>query len=294
MNILHPTNLKDHQLLDSGRGQKLERFSGRLISRPEPNAVWERKLDDSFWSRADARFLNGKTCPEKGHPAPQTNGWEIGKWSDKPWIFSYQSLKFELKLSPYKHTGIFPEQAVNWDWCGELIRECGYQPNILNLFGYTGAATVAAAAAGAKVTQVDSSKPAALWARHNAALSGMKETSFRWIVDDCSKFVEREVKRKARYDAVIMDPPSFGRDHKGKIFRFGDDVPELINACGKILSDEPLFFLVNAYSTNFSAQALKNLLADILPLKKIECGELHLEEKDTGRSLPCSIFARYG
>jgi 23S rRNA (cytosine1962-C5)-methyltransferase len=280
MNILHPSNLKDHQLLDSGRGQKLERFAGRLISRPEPHAVWERQLDDGFWSRADARFVNGD--------------WELNNWSGKPWIFSYRDLRFELKLSPYKHTGIFPEQAVNWDWCGKLIRDCGYQPNVLNLFGYTGAATVAAAAAGAKVTQVDSSRPAALWARHNAALSGIEETSFRWIVDDCSKFVEREVKRKARYDAVIMDPPSFGRDHKGKIFRFGDDVPELIHNCGRILSDEPLFFLVNAYSTNFSAQALKNLLTDILPLEKIECGELHLEEKDNGRSLPCSIFARYG
>ncbi|MBI5804970.1 class I SAM-dependent methyltransferase [candidate division TA06 bacterium] len=280
MNIFHPANLKDHQLLDSGRGQKLERFSGRLISRPEPNAVWEQKLDDSAWRKADARFVNGN--------------WELNNWADKPWIFSYGNLKFELKLSPYKHTGIFPEQAVNWDWCGKLIRECGYRPNVLNLFGYTGAATVAAAAAGARVTQVDSSKPATLWARHNAALSGMEETSFRWIVDDCSKFVEREVKRKARYDAVIMDPPSFGRDHKGKIFRFGDDVPELIHNCGKILSDQPLFFLVNAYSTNFSSQALKNLLADILPLKKIECGELHLEVKDTGRSLPCSIFVRYG
>ncbi len=271
--------MKDHQLLDSGRGQKLERFAGRLISRPEPNAVWERKLDGDIWGQAEAKFTNGK--------------WEMGKWSGKPWIFSYRDLRFELKLSPYKHTGIFPEQAVNWDWCGKLIRDCGYRPNVLNLFGYTGAATVAAAAAGAKVTQVDSSKPAALWARRNAALSGLEETSFRWIVDDCAKFVEREVKRKARYDAVIMDPPSFGRDHKGKIFRFGDDVPELLNNCGKILSDEPLFFLVNAYSTNFSAQALKNLLADILPLDKIECGELHLEEKDTGRSLPCSIFARY-
>jgi len=279
MNMLHPNNLKDHQLMDSGRGQKLERFAGRLISRPEPNAVWERKLDDGFWSRADARFVNGD--------------WELNKWSDNPWIFGYRDLRFELKLSPYKHTGIFPEQAVNWDWCGKLIKDCGYQPNVLNLFGYTGAATVAAAAAGAKVTQVDSSRPATMWARRNAALSGIEETSFRWIVDDCSKFVEREIKRKTRYDAVIMDPPSFGRDHKGKIFRFGDDVPELINACGRILTDEPLFFLVNAYSTNFSAQALKNLLADILPFKKIECGELHLEEKDSGRSLPCSIFARY-
>ena len=279
MNVLHPTDLKDYQLLDSGRGQKLERFAGRLISRPEPNAVWETKLDSSLWSKANAHFVNGE--------------WKTVHWPKEPWIFSHQNLRFELKLSPYKHTGIFPEQAVNWDWCGKLIRDCGYQPNVLNLFGYTGAATVAAAAAGAKVTQVDSSKPATLWARHNAALSGMKETSFRWIVDDCSKFVEREIKRKARYDAVIMDPPSFGRDHKGKIFRFGDDVPELIHNCGKILTEEPLFFLVNAYSTNFSAQALKNLLSDILPLKKIECGELHLEEKDTGRSLPCSIFARY-
>lgn len=280
MNILYPSGLKDHQLLDSGRGQKLESFAGRLVSRPEPNAVWERKLDADVWGKAEAKFTNGR--------------WEIGKWPSKQWIFSYRNLRFELKLSPYKHTGIFPEQAANWDWCGKMIKDCGYRPNVLNLFGYTGAATVAAAAAGARVTQVDSSKPATLWARHNAALSGQPEASFRWIVDDCAKFVEREVKRKARYDAVIMDPPSFGRDHKGKIFRFGDDVPELIHNCGKLLTEEPLFFLVNAYSTNFSAQALKNLLMDILPLEKIESGELHLKEKDTGRSLPCSIFARYG
>jgi len=278
MQILHPKSLKDHSLLDSGDGRKLERFAGYLISRPEPGAIWNKKLPADQWNQAQAVFI------------------ETGKWRQvspppRPWLFRYKDLTLELKLTPYKHTGVFPEQAVNWDWASDLITKSQRKPSILNLFAYTGAATLAAAAAGASVCHVDSSQPAVKWAKRNQELSKLADKPIRWIVDDCLKFAEREAKRGVKYDAIIMDPPAFGRDTSGKTFKFDRDLPRLLNICSNLLPDNPLFFLINAYNVGHSPQALKNLLADILPSSRIQCGELHLSNDDI--SMPCSIFARY-
>jgi len=280
MQILYPKDLSDHSLLDSGHGQKLERFAGYLISRPEPQAIWNKKLSSADWKQAQAVFIETGKWQERSHPP-------------RPWLFRYKDLTLELKLTPYKHTGVFPEQAANWDWFSELIQNSQDKPNVLNFFAYTGAATLAAAAAGAKVCHVDSSKPAVAWAKRNQTLSRLADKPVRWIVDDCLKFAEREVKRGSKYDAIIMDPPAFGRDTSGKTFKFDRDVPRLLNLCAKLLSNKPLFFLINAYNVAHSPQALKNLLGDILPAKRIDCGELHLKQSDNDISLPCSIFARY-
>jgi 23S rRNA (cytosine1962-C5)-methyltransferase len=280
MQIFYPKDLLDHSLLDSGNGQKLERFAGYLISRPEPQAIWNKQLSPADWNKAQAVFIETGKWQERSHPP-------------RPWLFQYKELTLELKLTPYKHTGVFPEQAVNWDWFSEFIKNSHRQPNVLNLFAYTGAATLAAAAAGAKVCHVDSSKPAVAWAKHNQELSKLTDKPIRWIVDDCLKFVEREVKRGNKYDAIIMDPPAFGRDPDGKTFRFDKDIPKLLKLCRNLLPDKPLFFLINAYNVSHSPQALKNLLGDILPIKRIDCGELHLKQDNIDISLPCSIFARY-
>lgn len=280
MIILSPDSLKDHSLLDSGNGQKLERFGGYLISRPEPQAIWNKKLSAADWNKAQAVFV-------------ETGKWRQSSPPPRPWLFRHKDLSLELKLTPYKHTGVFPEQAVNWDWFSELIKNSPSQPNVLNLFAYTGAATLAAASAGAKVCHVDSSKPAIAWAKRNQELSNLTGKPIRWIVDDCLKFVEREVKRGSKYDAIIMDPPAFGRDTSGKTFKFDRDMPKLLNLCRNLLPDNPLFFLLNAYNVAHSPQTLKNLLGDILPIKRIDCGELHLKQTESAISLPCSIFARY-
>jgi len=280
MQILHPNSLKDHSLLDSGDGRKLERFGGYLISRPEPQAIWNKKLPADQWNKAQAVFI-------------ETGKWRQSSPPPRPWLFKYNELTLELKLTPYKHTGVFPEQAVNWDWISELITKSQRNPIILNLFAYTGAATLAAAAAGASVCHVDSSQPAVKWAKRNQELSNLADKSIRWLVDDCLKFAEREVKRGVKYDGIIMDPPAFGRDPTGKTFRFDRDVPKLLKLCSTLLSPDPLFFLINAYNVGHSPQALKNMLADILPPSRIQCGELHLKQVGNDISLPCSIFARY-
>ena len=281
MQIFCPKDLPDHSLLDSGHGQKLERFGGYLISRPESQAIWNKHLSQAEWNKAQAVFIETGKWLQNSHPP-------------RPWLFRHKNLTMELKLTPYKHTGVFPEQAVNWDWFSELIIKSSYQPNVLNLFAYTGGATLAAAAAGAKVCHVDSSKPAVSWGKHNQDLSKLQDKPIRWIVDDCLKFVEREVKRGIKYDAIIMDPPAFGRDASGKTFKFDRDLPRLLNLCAKLLSNKTLFFLINAYNVAHPPQALKNLLVDFLPAKRIKCGELHLKQSDNDISLPCSIYARYG
>lgn len=280
LHILYSKDLSDHSLLDSGNGQKLERFAGYLISRPEPQAIWNKHLTSTDWNKSQAIFIETGKWQEHTHPP-------------KPWLFRYNNLNLELKLTPYKHTGVFPEQSANWDWFSELIRNHRGQTNVLNLFAYTGAATLAAAAAGASVCHVDSSKPAVAWAKRNQELSELTNKPVRWIVDDCLKFVEREIKRANKYDAIIMDPPAFGRDTSGNTFKFDRDVPKLLNQCPKLLNANPLFFLINAYNVSHSPQSLKNLLADFLPIERIECGELHLKHSSNNISLPCSIFARY-
>ena len=277
-------SLKDYELLDSGNEEKLERFGAYTLSRPDPNAVWSKKLPDSTWNKADAVFHKEKTASGKH--------WE-NRGVKEPWIFSFENISMNLYLSPFKHTGLFPEQTLNWQWIGKVLESCGGSCNTLNLFGYTGGATLYTASKGANVTHVDASKPAITWAKENQKLSGLENAPIRWIVDDAVKFVSREVKRGHKYDAVIMDPPAFGRDQKGKVFKFEKDVPKLLWLIKQVLSPHPLFFLFNSYSLGYSPTVIKNMLAEILPIEKIESGELQIKEKNSARRLPCGVFARY-
>ncbi len=283
MDILFPSD--SYALRDSGRGMKLERFGQYTIARPDPNAIWEPTLDETFWQNADATFLVAKSL--------RGSRWNNTNVAEDLWDISIDSIRLHLKLTPFKHTGLFPEQILNWNWFGELITSSPTPVRVLNLFGYTGGATLYAAARGAQVTHVDASKPSITWARENQTLSGLSDAPIRWIVDDAYKFVLREARRGAQYDAVIMDPPAFGRDPKGKVFQFEKDVPKLLEAVSKILVSDPLFFLINSYAMGYSPVVLKNLLARILPFEKITCGELQIREEYTQRTLPCSVYARY-
>jgi 23S rRNA (cytosine1962-C5)-methyltransferase len=284
MQILTLSPIKNYELIDSGDEQKLEKFGDYILSRPDPNAVWSKKLSNSAWKNADATFHKEKLISGKH--------WE-NKRVKEPWKFSFENISMNLYLSPFKHTGLFPEQTLNWQWFGKIIESCGVSCNVLNLFGYTGGATLYAASKGANVTHVDASKPSINWARQNQKLSGLEDAPIRWIVDDAAKFVSREIKRGHKYEAVIMDPPAFGRDQKGKVFKFEKNIPELLKLIKQVISPRPLFFLFNGYSMGYSPTVIKNLLGEILPIEKIEAGELQIKEKNTARCLPSGVFARY-
>jgi 23S rRNA (cytosine1962-C5)-methyltransferase len=285
--ILGP--LDDYELVDSGGGEKLERFGQYLLRRPDPNAVWNKRMDQNEWAKADAIF----------HVSPSTKVNQGRHWENKhvkePWKFTFDELSMWLHLTPFKHTGLFPEQILNWEWFGELIKnKSGATPaKVLNLFGYTGGATLYSALKGASVTHVDASKPSINWAIENQKLSGLEKAPIRWIVDDAYKFVSREIKRGNLYDGVILDPPAFGRDPKGKVFKFEENVPELLKLVKKVLSLEPLFVLFNSYATGYSPEVIKNMLADVLPEEKIKFGELAIKEKSSDRRLPTGQCARF-
>jgi 23S rRNA (cytosine1962-C5)-methyltransferase len=283
IDILSPQEA--YALRDSGGGMKLERFGNYTLSRPDPIAIWEPTLAPALWHGADALFLKEKSAHQ--------NRWKNQFVDENAWTVSVDAISLKLKLTPFKHTGFFPEQILNWRWFGNLIETAQRPPKVLNLFGYTGGATLYAAARGAQVTHIDASKPSVAWARENQIVSGLENAPIRWIIDDALKFVTREARRGAHYDAIIMDPPSFGRDPKGKVFTFEKDVPKLLDAITKILTPEPLFFLINSYAMGYSPTVLKNLLARIVPFEKIQCGELQIREEHTQRTLPCSIYARY-
>ena len=288
MDILSTKGFEDYALLDSGNGRRLEVFGKYMISRPDPQAIWQQNFGQSFWEKADAVYIQ--------------NG-NKGSWNNKngvpqKWAIKYKNLSFYCKLTPFKHTGVFPEQALNWDFIGEKIAlrlTGGSQPNILNLFGYTGASTLAAAAAGAKVTHLDASKPSILWAKENQQASGLSEKPVRWILDDAVKFVQREIKRGVKYDGIIMDPPVYGHGPEGEIWDFNESFPKLMELCKQVLSDNPLFVIINAYAISSSSVMLLNVLSDHLGTLggKIEYGELALEEKDSGRFLSTGIFGRW-
>lgn len=282
--VFYPQDWKDYELIDSGGGAKLERFATYTVARPDPRAIWERKGNPSLWNEADATYE--RTDPKSGD-------WDIRRVTPENWRIRYDSLVFTLKPTSFKHVGVFPEQAPNWRWIRERIGQA--KPRVLNLFAYTGGATLAAAAAGAQVTHVDSVKSAIVWTKENAAASGLTNRPIRWIEEDAYKFVLREGRRGAAYDALIMDPPRFGRGSKGEVWKIEEDLPKLLAACKTILSPTPLFVLLNAYTADLSSLVLRHLIADFAKSLggMLEAGELAIKETSAGRLLPSGIFARW-
>jgi 23S rRNA (cytosine1962-C5)-methyltransferase len=276
-------NFPDFELLDTGNGKRLERWGQFRLVRPDPQIIWPRHLNDSEWTTADAVF---ESTSDKGR-------WTIKSSMPHSWLINYRDVKLVAKLSPFKHTGIFAEQAANWEWLEQLIKT-SKQQRILNLFGYTGGITMVLTKLGHFVTHVDASKPAIAWAKENQQANNFSPDSIRWILDDAIKFVKRELKRGQTYDGIIMDPPAFGHSPTGKTWKFNKDLPGLLNDCVQLLSPQAKFLLINGYATNSSALALNNLLQDAAKsLKgKIEFGELCLKQKDA-RLISTGIFARW-
>ena len=271
--LLRPTGWVDYELLDSGEGAKLERFGAYVLERPEQEAIWRRSLPSEDWARADAVF---------GRPAGGGEPtWMLRRRVPARWQMRYRDLTFWCELTPFRHTGVFPEQAANWLWIRRVIGAAGRPVRVLNLFGYTALSTLAAAAAGAAVTYVDASRPSLAWARENQMASGLADRPIRWIHDDALKFVRREVRRGVRYDGIVMDPPVFGRGPKGEIWRFHSSFPPLLETCCQVLSPEPLFVLVNAYAVGASSTMLRNVVADAMSRLGgwVVAGELLLVQK---------------
>ncbi|MGX8714810.1 MAG: class I SAM-dependent methyltransferase [Lachnospiraceae bacterium] len=289
---------KDYEVLDTSGGEKLERWGEYRLIRPDPQVIWTSDKKDRAWRKPNAHYHRSK----KGG----------GEWEffDLPqqWSIHYKSLTFQLKPFSFKHTGLFPEQAVNWDWFSERIRketkerienygEANAEPvKVLNLFAYTGGATLAAAAAGAAVTHVDASKGMVNWAKENAKSSGLDAAPIRWLVDDCMKFVEREIRRGNTYDGIIMDPPSYGRGPKGEIWKIEDAIYPLVQSCADLLSDKPLFFLINSYTTGLAPAVLTYMLGLTVQKKyggSVSADEIGLPVRDTGLVLPCGASGRW-
>jgi len=269
---------KDYELLDSGDGFKLERFGSVTVSRPDPQVLWE-KQKGVLWQNADAQFITG---------------WQGKKNVPENWTVTIEDLTFSLKLSSFKHVGIFPEQVSNWQWIKEKIKNTGRPVSVLNLFGYTGGATLSALSSGASVVHVDGSKVSISLAKHNAELSKLGDKPVRWMLDDALEFAKREVRRGNTYDAIIMDPPSFGHGPKGEEWKIERDLPILIEVCSKLLSGDPLFFVLNGYSAGYSPIAYAQLLEHIKEKMKgtIQYGELSLAQSESERLLPAGIYAR--
>lgn len=282
---------KDYEVIDTSSGEKLERWGDYILLRPDPQVIWNTKREHPLYKK-----LNG-------HYHRSTKGGGEWEFFDLPteWSINYKDLTFNLKPFSFKHTGLFPEQATNWDWFSSIIkREKGKNPEreikVLNLFAYTGGATLAAAKAGAAVTHVDASKGMVTWAKENAISSGVKDAPIRWLVDDCVKFVEREIRRGNKYDAIIMDPPSYGRGPKGETWKIEEAVFPLINICADILKSEPLFFLINSYTTGLQPAVLSYMLNTVLVERfggKVEADEIGLPVSSNGLILPCGASGRY-
>ncbi|MBU6431508.1 MAG: class I SAM-dependent methyltransferase [Patescibacteria group bacterium] len=285
LKILKTSPCCDYELLDSGEGEKLERFGKFILSRPDPQALWRKLLPISEWQKTDAVFAHSGA---KG-------GWKKNPTAPEKWKVEFGGLNFFIKPTAFKHTGLFPEQEPNWQWIIKNIKSANRQVSILNLFGYTGGATLAALSAGAEVAHIDGSKSVIVWAKENAVLSGLSNKPVRWILDDARDFVKREIRRGKRYEGIIMDPPAFGHGPKKELWKIEDDFLILMKLCEEILSDDPIFFLINGYSAGYSSIAYGN---NLLPFKEkfggdIEKGELAIEESESGRLLPAGIFARW-
>lgn len=277
---------KDYELLDMANGEKLEKWGKYILIRPDPQIVWDKKTNPKLWEKADARYIRSKTGG--GH-------WEKYKKIDESWTIGYKNLKFNLKPMGFKHTGLFPEQAVNWDYITNKVRSRtskGEEVKVLNLFAYTGGATVAALSAGAAVCHVDSSQGMVNWAKENVASSGLKDKPVRFLVDDVVKFVNREIRRNNKYDMIIMDPPSYGRGKNGEVWNIEKDLNNLLNLCSKILSDNPLAVIINTYTGGLSGTIIENVARINFSnnnVKNISHDEIGLRQKNSDFVLPCGI-----
>ena len=285
MNIAN--NWKDYEILDMASGEKLERWGNIVLVRPDPQIIWKEKTFSNKWKKINAKYNRSKTGG---------GSWTYNSNLPKAWQIKYKDLTFNIKPMGFKHTGLFPEQAVNWDWMIDKIRKEKREVKVLNLFAYTGGATVACLSAGASVCHVDSSKGMVSWAKENVISSGLENRPVRYIVDDVIKFVNREIRRGNKYDAIIMDPPSYGRGANGEVWQFENNIYDLVKLCMEVLSDNPLFFLINSYTTGISATVLENILKINMNNKykgKFSSGEIGLPMTDSELILPCGIYAKW-
>ena len=277
---------KDYEILDCGNGEKLERWGDYYLVRPDPQAIWNTPRVNKKWFNPDGSYARSSTGG--------------GQWTNKRlpenWKVAYKDLTFRIKPMNFKHTGLFPEQAANWDFMMDKIRNAGRPISVLNLFAYTGGATVACAKAGASVCHVDAAKGMVAWARENAEVSGLSGAPIRWIIDDCVKFVEREIRRGRKYDAIVMDPPSYGRGPSGEIWKLEEKLYPFVELCSKVLSDDPLFVVINSYTTGLAPSVLRYISETIFTSKfggSTEYAELGLPVTDTGLALPCGATSRW-
>ena len=279
---------RDYELIDASAGERLERWKDVILIRPDPQIIWINPEPSPLWESADARYIRSSSGGGE---------WEYFKKLPESWEINYKNLRFKVKPTGFKHTGLFPEQAVNWDLCGELIKGAGRPVRVLNLFAYTGGATLACAEAGAEICHLDAVKNMVEWASENAALSRLSDRKIRWLTDDAMKFIAREKRRKSKYDAIILDPPSYGRGTGGEVWKLEDSLFELVQLSAKVLSQKPLFFLLNSYTTGLGASVMQNILN--LALKnhggQVKAYELCLPTEEEGIILPCgnSAFWKY-
>ncbi|MBR2417386.1 MAG: class I SAM-dependent methyltransferase [Clostridia bacterium] len=278
-------NWKDYELIDCSDGERLERWGNIILVRPDPQVIWKTPKTNPLWKKANAYYSRSKTGG--GH-------WEVRSKMPDFWSINYGDLKFNIKTMGFKHTGLFPEQAVNWDYTRELIRNAGRPVKVLNLFAYTGGATIACLSENAHVVHVDASKGMTAWAKENAVTSELSDRSVRWIVDDCIKFVQREIRRGNKYDIIIMDPPSYGRGPGGEVWKLEDEVYNFVELCSELLYEDSLMMLINSYTTGLSSSVMEYILGAVVKNKfggKVTSSEIGLPVTDTGMILPCGASA---
>ena len=274
---------KDYECIDTADGEKLERWGDIILCRPDPQVIWDTKAAPALWENANAHYHRSSSGGGK---------WEYKRKVPEQWTVNYKNLTFNIKPMGFKHTGLFPEQAVNWDY---MMKKISARPGakVLNLFAYTGGATVACAKAGAAVTHVDASKGMVQWAKENARSSGLSDAPIRYLVDDCMKFVEREIRRGNKYDAILMDPPSYGRGPGGEVWKIEESICHFVRRCALLLSDNPLFFIINSYTTGLAPTVLSNLMQMCLPKGKVESSEIGLKITASSMVLPCGATGRW-
>ena len=276
---------KDYEILDMANGEKLEKWGNIILVRPDPQIIWKDKSFPKLWNTYNAKYNRSKTGG---------GSWEYKSKVPENWQIKYNNLTFNIKPMGFKHTGLFPEQAFNWDWMINKIKNSNREIKVLNLFAYTGGASVACLSAGASVCHVDSSKGMVTWAKENVISSGLQDKPIRYIVDDVQKFLEREIRRGNKYDAIIMDPPSYGRGTKGEIWQFEENIYDLVKKSVEVLSEKPLFFLINSYTTGISSTVLENILRlNVEKSGEFSSGEIGLPMKNSKLILPCGIYARW-